>query len=457
MTGWEQSGDTGFVTGEVSDVKATGSVTTVAEGEVTNTITYTEGANFKADNYTITKDEGKLKITASTKALVIGSSTKSWTYDGTTHTDEVYTVTYDGAAATADSTGKVFTLSTGDTVTITPSAAGVKDCDSSYSENNTYTYVVSNASSYSNVTANVGTLSIDKRSVTLSSETAEKPYDGTPLTKPTVTGWEQSGDTGFVTGEVSDVKATGSVTTVAEGEVTNTITYTEGANFKADNYTITKDEGKLKITASTKALVIGSSTKSWTYDGTTHTDEVYTVTYDGAAATADSTGKVFTLSTGDTVTITPSAAGVKDYDSSYSKNNTYTYVLTNPDCFASVTANVGTLSIEKRKVTLTSESATKTYDGKPLTKPTVKVSGDGFVAGEVTDIKATGSVTTVAEGEVVNKIVYTTGAEFKADNYEITKVEGKLKITPLTPNVPVTDNSNLLGIGAAAQCGDCFE
>ena len=155
--------------------------------------------------------------------------------------------------------------------------------------------------------------------MTLTSETAEKEYDGTPLTKPVVT---VTGDGAAVfQKEVTDIKATGSVTTVAEGTVTNTITYTEGEAFKADNYTITKSEGTLKITASDGALVITSSTKSWTYDGTTHTDEVYTVTYDGTAATADESGKVFTLSTGDTVTITATAAGVKDYDASYKENN----------------------------------------------------------------------------------------------------------------------------------------
>ena len=398
---------------------------------MTNTIVYTEGENFKADNYTITKNEGKLKITESTKALVIESSTKSWKYDGETHKDEVYTVTYDGTAATADSTGKVFTLSTGDTVTITATAAGVKDYNASYSENNTYTYVISNAGSYSDVTANVGTLSIEKATVTLTSESGEKPYDGTALTKPTVA---VSGDGAAIfQTEVSEIKATGSVTTVAEGEVTNTITYTEGANFKADNYTITKEEGKLKITASEAALVITSSTKSWMYDGQTHTDEVYTVTYDGAAATADESGKVFTLSTGDTVTITATAAGVKDYNEGYSENNTYTYVLTNASSYSDVTANVGTLSIEKRSVTLTSESGEKPYDGTALTKPEVTVSGD--------DIKATGSVTTVAEGEVTNTITYTEGANFKADNYTITKNEGKLKITQREVTVSVADKT----------------
>ena len=65
-----------------------------------------------------------------------------------------------------------------------------------------------------------GTLTISKREVTLTSQTDSKDYDGTPLTRPdvTITG-------GFVKDEVKEVKATGSVTNVSEGEVTNTITY----------------------------------------------------------------------------------------------------------------------------------------------------------------------------------------------------------------------------------------
>ena len=93
----------------------------------------------------------------------------------------------------------------------------------------------------------VGTekLTISPRQVKLTSEGGTKPYDGTALTKPAVT---VSGD-GFVKDEVSDIKATGSVTTVSEGEVTNTITFTKENNYKDGNYKIVKDEGKLSITA----------------------------------------------------------------------------------------------------------------------------------------------------------------------------------------------------------------
>ncbi|MBP5463359.1 MAG: DUF11 domain-containing protein, partial [Lachnospiraceae bacterium] len=428
-------GGDGFVEGEVSDIKATGSVTTVADGEVTNTITYTKGDNFNANNYTITKNEGKLTITKSTNALVIASSTKSWTYDGATHKDEVYTVTYGGTTIAADASGKVFTLPTGDTVTITATADGVKDYNADYDENNTFKYVLTNAGNYGSVTTNFGTLSIEKRIVTLTSASAQKEYDGTALTSPEVT----VGGDGFVAGEVTDIKATGSVTTVADGEVTNTITYTEGAGFKASNYTITKSEGKLKIGASTKALIITSSTKSWTYDGTTHKDEVYTVTYGGTTIAADASDKVFTLPTGDILTITATAAGVKDYNTGYKENNEFTYELTNAGNYNSVSTNFGTLSIEKRSVTLTSASAEKEYDGTALTSPEVTVGGDEFVAGEVTDIKATGSVTTV--GVVTNTVTFTEGADFKVENYEIIENLGTLTITASTKALEITSST----------------
>ncbi len=87
----------------------------------------------------------------------------------------------------------------------------------------------------------------------------------------------------------------------------------------------------------------------------------------------------------------------------------------------------GTVTINKRKVTLTSESKSKEYDGKALTAEEVKVEGDDFVSGEVSNLKAIGTITNV--GEVTNTITYTTEAKFNKDNYEITLKEGKLTIT----------------------------
>lgn len=110
-----------------------------------------------------------------------------------------------------------------------------------------------------------------------------------------------------------------------------------------------------------------------------------------------------------------------------------------------VIENDGYVEVTKRTVTLTSETVSKTYDGTPLTKPEVTVTGDGFVLGEVTDIKATGSVTNVSEGEVTNKITFVHGDAFNADNYNIETSEGKLSITPLAVTVTAKDYTKYVG------------
>lgn len=176
-------------------------------------------------------------------------------------------------------------------------------------------------------------------------------------------------------------------------------------------------------------LTANSDTK--TYDGTEHTVTGYTAKDNENKAVE---GLTFTG------VASPSASGtdVGEYDVEFSgsavgaHNNLY-YV---------TAANPGKLTITPRKVTLTSASASKVYDGTPLTRPNVKVTGDGFVEGEVTDIRATGSVTYVSEGEVTNTIEYTPTDKFKADNYDITKTEGKLTITEASAPTPGTFDFN---------------
>ena len=207
--------------------------------------------------------------------------------------------------------------------------------------------------------------------------------------------------------------------------------YSLNEGTKAGNYDISTVEGKLTITKITTEIVITAASDDKMYDGTALTNDGYTYT-EGVLAEGD----VLTAVVEGTITDVGTADNVV---TSYKVMRGETDVTTNYTFGDSVN---GTLEVTKRTVTLTSGTASKTYDGTPLTKPNVTVTGDGFVEGEVTDIKATGSVTTVAEGEVTNTITYTEGANFKADNYAITKNEGKLKINPITDMVTVTITEN---------------
>ena len=87
----------------------------------------------------------------------------------------------------------------------------------------------------------------------------------------------------------------------------------------------------------------------------------------------------------------------------------------------------GKLIINKRSVLITSQSATKTYDGSALTRPAVTITGDGFVPGELAKAEAIGSITKV--GSTPNAIRYTTTGAFNAANYSIALSVGTLTVT----------------------------
>lgn len=175
-----------------------------------------------------------------------------------------------------------------------------------------------------------------------------------------------------------------------------------------------------------KNLTLTANSDTKTYDGTEHTVNDYT--------SAPDKGVTF-----GSVTASGTGTDAGEYDVKFVGESV---VGTYNDLYIVTAANSGTLTINKRSVTLTSETASKAYDGTPLTRPNVTVGGDGFVKGEVTDIKATGSVTHVSEGEVTNTIEYTPTDKFKADNYDITKTEGKLTITEASAPTPGTFDFN---------------
>ena len=100
-----------------------------------------------------------------------------------------------------------------------------------------------------------------------------------------------------------------------------------------------------------------------------------------------------------------------------------------------------TYEVTPRAVSLSSASASKPYDGTALTRPDVKVDGNGFVDGEAT-ARATGSVTDVAEGDVPNVIEIIPGVKFKESNYSITRTEGTLRILASGENDVTIDGIN---------------
>lgn len=273
-----------------------------------------------------------------------------------------------------------------------------------------------------------GKLTITPRSVKLTSETAEKVYDGQPLTRPDVA---VTGD-GFVAGEVSDIRATGTVTNVSDGEQPNAIVYTTSAGFKPGNYSIEKDEGTLKITPVTDkvTVTITGNTDSKIYDGNEHSVTGYTTAIDNQLYTVSD----FTF-TGEAIAKGTDADSYKMglKAEQFENNNTN---FTNVE-FA---VTDGSLQINPRSVKLTSATDEKVYDGQPLTNGVVTVSGDGFVKGEGAAYNVTGSQTNVGSSD--NTFTYMLNPGTKAGNYAIEQKEGTLTVTPVTAEVTVTITGN---------------
>ena len=276
------------------------------------------------------------------------------------------------------------------------------------------------------------TVTINKRSVLLTSASASKIYDGTPLTssKVTVTG------SGFVDGEVTDIKAIGSVTNVADSPKPNTITFTpvEG-KFNADNYAIELVEGELAITPVTtkvKVEIIGNHA-SEKYDGTPKVAEGYVINI------VEDTSGVYQKDDIEVIGNDSAFAERTDAGTTFMGLKADAFANGNPN-FTNITIVVtdGYVEVIPRSVTLTSESAAKVYDGTPLIRPDVTIGGDGFVNGEVSDVKAIGSALNVSDKDVRNEITFTQKTGYKAENYDIKYEPGTLRITPIVDEVTIT-------------------
>ena len=281
------------------------------------------------------------------------------------------------------------------------------------------TQFVNNNTNFSNVKFEIaedGQLVINPRAVTLTSEKASKPYDGTPLTRPDV---KVEGN--FVDGEVTKVEATGSVTYVSDGEVTNTIVITEGENFKESNYSITKHEGKLSITEvnAEVTVTIKGNKDTVTYDGNPHSVEGYVIT--------DISNKLYTK---DDVKFTGEAKAEGTEAGTYQMNLSETQFSNKNSNFKKVTFVVedGLLTINRKsiddqnRITVTKPSDSK-YDGEEhRNKPIVTDTKTDRTLVEGTDYELTYSEDVINAGKVtvtVKGIGNYSGTT--TTNYQITK------------------------------------
>ena len=223
----------GIVSGETVEFTTTGSQTEVGTSKNTYELVWKSA---KATNYKLAKESiGKLTVKAKSivpdgpdtpdekKTGITVSEPSDSKYDGKVHR-EVLTVT-------DTKTGKELVAGTDYSVTYSSDLVNA----------GTVTMKVAGLGNYSG--SFTKTYKITKRSVTLTSATVSKVYDGSALTNTSIA---VSGD-GFVEGEGASYEVTGSQTEV--GNSANSFEYKLNEKTLASNYNITKVVGTLTITA----------------------------------------------------------------------------------------------------------------------------------------------------------------------------------------------------------------
>ena len=414
----------GFVAGEVSDIRATGTVTNVSDGKQTNTIVYTMSAGFKPGNYSIEKDEGTLKITPVTDkvTVTITGNNGSVGYDGNEHSVIGYTTAIDNQLYTVSD----FTF-TGEAI-----AKGT-DADT-YKMGLKAEQFENNNTNFTNVEFAVtdGKLTITPRPVTITAKSANFTYDGQTHTLP------EAEITGLVGNDAIAVTVVGSIQ-YPHQKVDNVVQSYEFTTGKATNYDVTVKNGKLTMSWPTaQRMTVIANSESKTYDGQPLTNGGYTVEFDGQPYKLKA-GESLTLPNGDILTATV-VGSVTDVETLATANEVENVSIMNGTTDVhyayNVTVKNGELKINPRAVTLTSDGGEKVYDGQPLTNSTVTVSGNGFAEGEGAAYNVTGSQTKVGSSE--NTFTYTLNENTKASNYTIESKFGELKVTPVTDEVVVT-------------------
>lgn len=442
-------------TGETLDIVFSGAITDAGESKVSVQMTVKSQLGDTTSNYILTnKTQGKVTVTERSFNIKVEDSQK--VYDGTalkgsqlvfTDIDDknkAYNLTVDESTGVItfvlESTGEEFKITlTGSVVNVYDEATSVASWE-----------LTDPSAKTSNYTVNVvtdGKLTVDPRPVNVKTEGAEKIYDGTALTNDKEPEVEAEGENRGLLNIHRDIitfKAIGTITD--KGTQKNTVEITSSVEKLLENYSFSKTEADLVITARIIEIQIHDADKE--YDGTALKALKYDVVEYGENGEIiyshsnldliNAIGNLDLVSTTDILTVT-----VKGEITNYSEEGVKTD--TSYKCGDKKESNYeinivkeAKLTINKRKITVTTSTNEFIYNGLAQKSPDFEITVGSLVAGHKLEVTASTSVTNVAEGKVENvitsyKIIDTArgNTQIASSNYDITFENGTLQVKPL--------------------------
>ena len=238
-----------------------------------------------------------------------------------------------------------------------------------------------------------------------------------------------------------------SITKPSENFVPNKFSY----SLKGDtNYKYQPDTtcGLLGINSVATQVVVSSGSKDFNYDGLPHAYRIYTVKFGNDTIAKNTADTVIRIpATGHYVNITPRDSVIEQGEHA----NTFAYKIidsvgTTADNVSAMYVNKdtipGLLRILSPALTLTAPSASKTYDGDPLTCAS-PVTVTGLPEGFTIEATASGSQTDAgSSNNVVSSYIIKKGGEDVTSNFtNVTKYNGTLTVSKRTVTFSVPDSS----------------
>ena len=357
--------------------------------------------NTYTNNYNITYIDGTYEITP--KEITITATNVSKTYDGQTGGSFDFTVSglVSGEAKTVLGTA-----------TYTGAATAGKDVGS-YE----YSVVVAGNDNYSITSITGGTLTINKRSLTVKPTATSKTYDGQI---GGTFGYEVASGT-LASGEFLDMLGTFSFTGTAVS-AKDVGSYILALSFvpadAANNYNITYSSQAAFTISKKNATVTAVAPSNKEYDGTGFSSSDYGFTTDGLVAgeaLTDPTysGNILSAKNAGSYTLTVTF----NSSNAVAKNYNITYVN-------------ATAEISKKTATVTAVAPSdKVYDGKAFAQSSFSFTAEGLIAGEALTGASYGG--SILNGKNVGNYELTVSfdANGVAKNYNITYVSAYVNIT----------------------------
>ena len=385
-----------------------------------------DGVTDVTSNYDLSCLFGTLEITK--RPLSVATESQNKVYDGTPLTNGNYEITAgsvaEGQNAEIEVTGSITGVGTAE------NALNIVIYDDGEDVTDNY-----------RIEKQPGTLEVTKRPLSLKIGSNTKVYDGTALT---------DGEYEITAGEVApeqtlSVLTAGSQTTVGRCDNTAAVTIKDAAGENVTlNYALTVTNGTLEIMP--RKLVLQSVSDSKIYNGTPLVREEYTAS-EGSLAEGQT----------ERVTFNASLTGVG------SIKNEFAAVIYASDGVTDVTFNYdlsclyGVLEVTPYRISISTYSSVKVYDGTPLSAQNYTVSSENqLIEGHEIDSVTMPSSRTdagVEDNLITGIIIVDADGQDVTANYKIDYFFGKLSVSPRPITIRSASDSKEYD-GTPLTCGD---